>query len=249
MTLNQSEVKNIRGVGGGGSSSVGLADVRLVTDGLTIDHVILTVVPDSGLLDDDILLGKDILGRGYFVVATLKQAWLIGEAHLGEVARNLPEKARIELKLKETVELDPGTLVMVQAEPVDRVRGVPLVEDEDNAGALYDTRDEQLMIPVANWSKVRVKLKQGDVVTKGSLVRDENFFKLEPNAARVRQLLEQEPAETRVITVADIQVDEGAADSLDSTVAGCAGSISRFASEFNEPTWKDQIDCLRHRRG
>ena len=54
---------------------------------------------------------------------------------------------------------------------------------------MFDGRDDDLLVPVANVRDKSVTLKEGETVARGEIIQDGEFYKLRRKSASVNRLL------------------------------------------------------------
>ena len=146
-----------------GCQPIGQAEVNLVLDGTEHANVALTILPETAMTDNDILLGQDMLKRDFTAVVSDKEVYVVENEALEELSKVLPKKSRVELRAKEEVILQPRTIAFVQAETVGHEEGMILIDDHDNCEALYDPQNKML-VPMANTADVEITLEEVSLV-------------------------------------------------------------------------------------
>ena len=221
LTLSPSDVSHVRGVGQGNCETIGQADVQLETDGLELENVTLTVLPREAMLGEEILLGRNVLERNDVVaVVSADESWFVRKQHLADMPNGASsQRPKVNLKLTTAVKLKPRSVALVTAEPVNHGDGAVLISDRENWEALYEIKDREIVIPVANMSQKELPLAAGTVVARATFVQDENFFKLRKRGASVQQAEVATTGSSRGIPEADLVVDEGTPERFKQSLA------------------------------
>lgn len=139
LQLDTSAVKRLRGIGGGSTEPIGQTTIHLEADGLEVEDVTVTVLPNGAMYEKEILLGKDLLGRGLVTVYCEGQSWILNGDAFKEISKVLPkERVKVDLELKEEVTLEPKTVAMVRTVPLGRKEGLLIIKDQEEWGALCE---------------------------------------------------------------------------------------------------------------
>ena len=199
-------MRNVRGIGGA-CRPIGQARIDLVKDGEELKGVTLTVLPEEAMVGEDILIGKDILKRGFTAVVSDNDSWLIRTEELESLTDALPERISVRLKLRKEVKLDPRSASLVSTEPTGEEKGMILL-NQDDYGALYVGRKEDLMIPLVNLKNDTLTLKEGEVVARGEIIKEAELFRLKRNSPAMEQLTTGPERRREPVQLGDIQVAE-----------------------------------------
>ena len=117
------------------------------------------------MLGEEILLGRNVLERHDVVaVVSAGESWFVRKQHLANRPDCAPgHRPKVDLTLTTAVKLKPCSVAMIKAEPVNHGDGTVLISDQENWEALYEIKDQQIVIPVANMSQEELPLEVGTV--------------------------------------------------------------------------------------
>ena len=211
LELVPSTVKNIRGVGGA-CSPIGQATVLLEMDELTFEEVVLTVLPSGKLYDKGILLGKDVVDSGVVTIFYEGTAWMLKKEVFPRIQSLLPraEKKKVTLKAKAEVKIQPRTVCFIQAEPIEKGNNFIRFENNDKLEAIYDIRNDEILIPVANLGSQEINVNTGAIVARAREIdpEREEYFSLTRKEVKSIQVKEEENESPTRIEMEDLVVNE-----------------------------------------
>ena len=175
LAVRPSEISTIRGVGGS-CNPVGQAETKLTANGLELDKVKMTILPQGALNTGEILLGTDLIdSRNLTAVFSKGKAWLLEDRDFEEVAKLLPQQdKKVQLKLKSEVKLEPNSVAFVETAPMqgnlEAKSGTIMMgrrSKKADLGVSCELQENGDAIPVANPGRSEIILREGTVIARG----------------------------------------------------------------------------------
>ena len=198
----------------------------------------------------DILLGKDVIRRTVTVL-TEDEPVVFSRQEFADVIKSLPkQEGKVQLLLKTLTKLEPRSMTFVETTPIrgNEVAkdGIIVVEDRSRGakkiGVLYELQEGGITIPIANNGTKPVTLKEGTLITRGSVIKEENLFKLKkkesiPMVAQV-STGSREPITRKQVRVGD-RVAIACHEKLVALINEYRDVVATSMAELGRTTWTE----------